>query len=277
KKELFLLDGEGYPEVQAGVPPDAFSDVGQLWGNPVYNWAKMREGGYSWWHRRIEEGLKLYDVLRIDHFIGFIRYFCIPADSADARTGEWCAGPGAELFKGFENRRIIAEDLGVVTDEVRAAIEKIGYPGMKILQHAFDGAEDNEHRPSNYRENCAAYTGTHDNETLLTRLFKMTEQEYEKMLAVLKKECEALGFTPKCGTVKDACGEILRLLFKSKASVVIFPLQDALCSGSEARINMPSVVSPENWSYRFLESDFSEELSGRIRGLAEESGRAENI
>ena len=273
KKDLFLLNDEGYPEVQAGVPPDAFSDSGQLWGNPVYNWAEMRKDGYKWWHRRLEEGLALYDVLRIDHFIGVVRYYCIPAEENDARNGEWRVGPGAELFKGYVNCRIIAEDLGIVTDEVRAVIKQTGYPGMKILQHAFDGSEDNEHRPSNYIENCVAYTGTHDNETLLTRLSKMSGYEYDKMLSVLQTECNRAGFSVSCETVEDACNAILRLLFKSNANIIIFPLQDVLFLGEEGRINTPSVVSPENWSYRFTENDFSDSLSNRIFELAEASGR----
>lgn len=277
KKELFLLDGEGNPAVQAGVPPDAFSETGQLWGNPVYNWEKMRGEGYEWWHKRIKEGLELYDVLRIDHFIGFVRYYCIPAGEKDARVGEWRKGPGAELFEGFENRGIIAEDLGIVVDEVRQAIKKTGYPGMKILQHAFDGSEDNEHRPSNYIENCVAYTGTHDNEMLKAKLLSMNEWEYQTMLRVLKEECERAGIEAKCESVESVCGTILRLLFASRANIIIFPLQDVLCMGNEGRINVPSVVSPDNWSYRFIESDFTAELADLICGMAKESGRTASV
>ncbi len=273
KTELFLLDGDGSPAAQAGVPPDAFSESGQLWGNPVYNWEKMRADNYTWWHSRIEDGLDLYDVLRIDHFIGFVRYYCIPADEKDARRGEWRKGPGAELFKGYENRRIVAEDLGVVTDEVRAAVYETGYPGMKILQHAFDGSRDNEHRPTNYAENIVAYTGTHDNETLMSRLSAMSSEEYEKLLFVLEEECAAAGFTVRGKTKKSVCGAILKLLYLSRANTVIFPLQDALKLGDEARINMPSVVSPDNWSYRFTETDFSDGLARRLRRLAKAGGR----
>lgn len=273
KHELFLLDEEGSPAAQAGVPPDAFSESGQLWGNPVYNWEKMRCDNYSWWHSRIEDGLDLYDVLRIDHFIGFVRYYCIPAGENDARRGEWRKGPGAELFKGYENYRIVAEDLGVVTDEVRAAVLETGYPGMKILQHAFDGSRDNEHRPTNYAENIVAYTGTHDNETLMSRLSAMSSEEYEKLLFVLEEECAAAGFTVRGKTKKSVCGAILKLLYLSRANTVIFPLQDALKLGDEARINMPSVVSPDNWSYRFTETDFSDGLARRLRRLAKAGGR----
>ncbi len=273
KKELFLLDGEGNPAVQAGVPPDAFSETGQLWGNPVYNWEKMRGEGYKWWHRRIKEGLELYDILRIDHFIGFVRYYCIPAGEKDARVGEWRKGPGAELFEGFEDCGIIAEDLGIVVDEVREAIKKTGYPGMKILQHAFDGSEDNEHRPSNFIENCVAYTGTHDNETVKARICAMNGWEYDRMLSVLHSECARAGIEVRSESIESICRTILRLLFASRADIIIFPLQDALCIGNEGRINMPSVVSPDNWSYRFTESDFSAELAEMISNMSAESGR----
>ena len=273
KRELFLLDGNGSPESQAGVPPDAFSSTGQLWGNPVYDWEKMKKDGYKWWHNRIEEGLSLYDTLRIDHFIGFVRYYAIPMAETDARVGQWRKGPGAELFKGFEGRSIVAEDLGVVTDEVRAAVKETGYPGMKILQHAFDGWRDNEHRPSNYTENIVAYTGTHDNETLKTRIDNMNGYEYDRMLSVLKEECGEAGVTVRCNSREAVCKTILRLLYACRANTIVFPLQDALLTGEESRLNMPSVVSSKNWSYRFLESDFTAALQRRLARLAERSGR----
>jgi len=273
KKDIFLLDAQGRPSLQAGVPPDAFSESGQLWGNPVYDWEGMRADGYRWWHNRIDEGLKLYDVLRIDHFIGFVRYYCIPAGEKDARNGEWRKGPGGELFKGYRSRGIIAEDLGLLTDEVRAEIKRIGFPGMKILQHAFDGSPDNEHLPSNYTENFVAYTGTHDNLTLMTKIGEMTDEEYEVMLKVLKRECGALGIKAEPANRREACEKVLDLLYASKADTVIFPLQDALCMGEEARINAPSEVSPRNWSFRFKEEDFSALLARRLYGLAKSSGR----
>lgn len=272
-KELFLVDEEGVPTVQAGVPPDAFSETGQLWGNPVYNWAKMRANGYFWWHRRIDDALALYDVLRIDHFIGFSRYYCIPAGEKDARHGEYRKGPGAELFRGYENRRIVAEDLGLVTDEVREMVYDTGYPGMKILQHAFDGNPDNEHKPSNYEENYYAYTGTHDNETFFSRFSGTTGEARERLILDMRQECLVAGVSPRTHNDRALCLTALRLLYASKARTVVFPLQDALFMGNEGRINLPATVSPENWSVRFLRSDFSAPLRQRLRGLAVESGR----
>lgn len=270
--ELFLLDPEGKPSMVAGVPPDAFSDSGQLWGNPLYDWEKLKESGYAWWHKRIERALSLYDMVRIDHFIGFIRYYCIPS-GATAREGTWRAGPGKDLFKGYESAPIVAEDLGLLTDEIRAAIREIGYPGMRILQHAFDGNPENEHKPSNYPANVFAYTGTHDNEPLLVRVSAMKGEERARMLSDLKKECVRAGVRVGTGSDKAICSSILRLLYASPASAVVFPLQDCLCMGEEGRINAPSVVSGENWSFRFLRSDFSAPLRKRLFELARRSGR----
>ena len=273
RRSLFVLNEAGFPSEQAGVPPDAFSDLGQLWGNPVYDWEKMKSDGYSWWHRRIRDALALYDILRIDHFIGFVRYYCIPEGQTDARIGEWRKGPGAELFRGFEKSRIVAEDLGIVTDEIRAEIDKTGYPGMKILQHAFDGWQLNEHKPSNYTTNCIAYTGTHDNLTLLGRVREVPKERRAAFLGDLRRECRLAGAAFRSNTERAVCRSILRLLYASKADTVIFPLQDALIMGDEARMNMAGVVSGSNWSFRFLKSDFSSSLQRLLRGLAAESGR----
>lgn len=275
-KELFILNGEGFPSEQAGVPPDAFSDTGQLWGNPVYDWERMKADGYSWWHERIRSALSLYDILRIDHFIGFVRYYTIPEGQTDARNGQWRKGPGADLFRGFEGSRIVAEDLGIVTDEVRAEIDKTGYPGMKILQHAFDGRPLNEHKPSNYTANCVAYTGTHDNLTLLTRVTEIPEDERTAFLVDLVHECRKAGVDLRVDTDRAICHSILRLLYASEADTVIFPLQDALMMGEEARLNMPGAVTSLNWTFRFLGSDFSEELCKLLKALAVESGRSRN-
>ncbi len=273
RRSLFLIDGEGNPAVQAGVPPDAFSDTGQLWGNPVYDWAKMKRNGYAWWKNRIRESLELYDWVRIDHFIGFVRYYCIPEGMRDARCGEWRTGPGAELFRGLEHAKIVAEDLGLVTDEVRAAIAQTGYPGMKILQHAFGGDADCEHKPSNYGENLVVYTGTHDNETLYQRVSATKGDAKKIMKADLKRECALAGVRAKTRTDGQICDSILRLLYASRAKIVVLPLQDALHTGKEGRINLPATVSAENWSYRFTESDFSKKLQRKLLGLAVKSGR----
>ncbi len=276
-RSLFLLDEKGNPAVQAGVPPDAFSETGQLWGNPVYDWEKMKEDGYAWWHKRLRDAFELYDVLRIDHFIGFVNYYCIPADASDARCGTWRKGPGAALFKGFENSRIVAEDLGIVTDEVRAVLNEIGYPGMKILQHAFDGDPKNEHKPSNYTENTVAYTGTHDNETLFARVSNMGYNEKEVLISDLKRECGKAGIPVRIDSDRTICLSILRLLYASRANTIIFPLQDAIRMGKEGRMNCPSTVSPDNWSVRFRSSDLSAALKRRLSGMAAVSRRNKNI
>lgn len=273
-EKLFLTDGNGALSVQAGVPPDAFSDSGQLWGNPVYDWAGMEKDGFRWWRERIEEAFGLYDVLRIDHFIGFVRYYCIPEGETDARRGEWRKGPGAALFRGLENRKIVAEDLGLVTDEVRTAIAQTGYPGMKILQHAFGGDRECEHKPSNYTENFYAYTGTHDNETLFQRFGGIKGKGRQVMLRDLRRECRSAGIRAATLTKKRICGSILKLLYFSRARAVLFPLQDALCMGKEGRINSPATVSPDNWSFRFTGKDFSAKLARKLYKLAVASGRA---
>ncbi len=273
KRELFQLDGQGNLAAQAGVPPDAFSADGQLWGNPVYDWEKMKTDGYAWWRRRIADALEIYDILRIDHFIGFVRYYRIPIDAATAKEGTWEKGPGAKLFRAFEGAPIVAEDLGVVTNAVRRELEKTGYPGMKILQHAFDGNPQNEHKPGNYTENFVAYTGTHDNETLLARLKNLHGKERTVFYRDLVEECCKAWLIPHIKSRQGTCNTILRLLYASKAGLIIFPLQDALCKGQSARINAPSTVSDENWSFRFTEDEFGGELAARLSNLAKRYDR----
>lgn len=273
KRDLFRLDEQGNLAAQAGVPPDAFSADGQLWGNPVYDWEKMKADGYSWWHRRIQDALDVYDILRIDHFIGFVRYYCIPIGAETAKKGKWRKGPGAELFLKFKDAPIVAEDLGIVTKAVRRELDKTGYAGMKVLQHAFDGNPENEHKPSNYTENFVAYTGTHDNETLLTRLNRLHGKEWTVFYKDLREECHKAELIPHVKSNSGRCNTILRLLYASKARLVIFPLQDALCMSKKGRINAPSTVSDENWSFRFLKEDFSEKVKARLMDYALRYGR----
>ena len=268
KWDLFQLDDAGNLISQAGVPPDAFSSDGQLWGNPVYCWREMGEDGYRWWHTRINDALECYDILRIDHFIGFVRYYSIPIASKTAKRGKWRRGPGAKLFRKFKNAPIVAEDLGLVTEQIRKEIDKTGYPGMKILQFAFDGNPGNEHKPSNYTENFVAYTGTHDNETLLTRISNIKGEERKRLVSDLKTECDALGVKCSVKTSKDICRSIIELLYACKARMVILPMQDALYMGANARMNAPSTVSDSNWSFRFIGEDFSDALRTRLLSLA---------
>lgn len=267
-KELFLLDEEGNPELVAGVPPDAFTDEGQLWGNPVYDWEKMKKNGYAWWQNRIDKALTYFDIVRIDHFRGFDRFYAVASDAENAKNGTWMQGPSSELFRGREHCNIVAEDLGVIDDGVRKLMKETGYPGMKVIEFAFDGNPDNEHKPSNYTSNYVAYTGTHDNEPLRSYIENLTGK-YEKAFARdLKHECKQAGIAYRGKTSSLKCRTVIRLLFASKAFMIIIPMQDVLCRGAESRMNFPSTVSPDNWSYRFLENDFTAMTSGWLKGLA---------
>ena len=274
RSELFLLNEEGMPSAQAGVPPDAFSETGQLWGNPVYDWAKMEKNDYKWWRTRIQNALSLYDTVRIDHFLGFIRYYAVPEGERDARRGTWNAGPGKKLFKGLEGAPVIAEDLGLIDAETRQAIDAIGYPGMKILQHAFDGDPYNEHKPSNYTERVVAYTGTHDNLTLFSRVSGTLGEARRRMLADLRSECVKAGVLFRASSDREICRTMLRLLYASPAYAAIVPLQDVLLLGEEGRMNFPSAVTPLNWSFRFKRSDLSAGTMQRLAALAAGSGRS---
>ena len=276
RKELFLLDGDDALSSVAGVPPDEFSANGQLWGNPVYDWEKMKKDDYRWWRRRIRRAFDLFDMVRIDHFRGFDRFYAIPAGDDTARRGVWLDGPKAELFRGLENCRIIAEDLGVIDDGVRALMRETGYPGMRVLVFSFDGRPDNEHKPFNYPENCVAYTGTHDNQPFAAYVEGLEGWGKETFLKDFRTECRAAGIRFCMHTPQAACQTAVRLLFASKARTVIVPMQDVLGLGEEARINHPSVFSAENWSYRFREEDFGKSTAVRLKRLSERYRRAGN-
>ena len=272
-KDLFLLDKCGEPALVAGVPPDAFSDEGQLWGNPIYNWRKMRRNGYAWWKARIDRSLQMFDIVRIDHFRGFDRFYAIPAGAATAKNGEWRKGPSASLFEGREDCNIVAEDLGVIDDGVRRMMKKTGYPGMKIIEFAFDGDPNNEHKPTNYTPNFVAYTGTHDNEPLCAFIDHLQGKYISAFSEDLKTQCAAANVFYRGKTSADKCRSVIRVLFASKAFLTIVPMQDILCLGTEARMNFPSTVSPENWSYRFREEDFSKTTGAWLRSLAKKYDR----
>ncbi len=267
-KELFLLDERGNPDVVAGVPPDAFTDEGQLWGNPVYDWEKMKKNGYAWWQKRIDDALTCFDIVRIDHFRGFDRFYAIPSGAENAKNGTWMQGPSAELFVGRETCNIVAEDLGVIDDGVRNMMRATGYPGMKVIEFAFDGSPDNEHKPTNYTNNFVAYTGTHDNEPLRAYIDGLEGYYREAFDLDLQKECKAANVTYKGADSSEKCRTVIRVLFASKAFLAIVPMQDVLCLGKESRMNFPSTVSSDNWSYRFKESDFTKTTAAWLRGLA---------
>lgn len=273
RRKLFLLDSEGNPSLKAGVPPDAFSKDGQLWGNPVYDWEKLKEDGYRWWKDRISYALQLFDIVRIDHFRGFDRFFAIPFDSDTAKEGEWIQGPGIALFKGLEKKNIVAEDLGIIDDSVRELMKKTGYPGMKVLMFAFDGNEENEHLPSLYPQNCVAYTGTHDNEPLSAFIQAKEGAERKVFEEALEGQCILMDTPYIVETIEDECQSVIELLFASRANTVIVPMHDVLCLGEEARINAPSTVSGGNWTYRYEESDFRRRKAAWLKTLCETYNR----
>lgn len=260
-REDFLLGADGRPQVVAGCPPDAFSDYGQKWGNPIYNWAKMEKEDFPWWRRRMQANAKLYDVIRIDHFIGVVKYYSVPAEDPDARGGKWNKGPGKKLTDIIEqsvgDSKIIAEDLGVSVPGVKKLMAKTGWPGMKILIFAFDGNTAHEYLPHNYTDtNTAVYAGTHDNDTIVGYFRDRTEYE----LAFLY---EYLGISSK-EEIPDA---IIRLAYSSIADIVIMQMQDILKLGNEARMNLPSTIG-QNWRWRYQKDALSEERRTWLRTLA---------
>ena len=273
KEDLFLLDENGNPSLVAGVPPDAFSDEGQLWGNPIYNWEKMKENGYSWWLLRIDNALTLFDIVRIDHFRGFDRFYAIKTGSETAKEGKWLDGPKASLFANRKNCKIVAEDLGIIDDGVIKLMNDTGYPGMKVLRFAFDGNKYNSHKPSNFIENSVAYTGTHDNEPFMAYLESASLYEVETLKSDLKLECLLAKVKCNVSNNKNILKTVLRLIFNSKANTVIVPYQDILMLGENARINSPSLVSKGNWSYRFVKKDFNKKTANYLKKLVENSNR----
>ena len=235
---LFRMDEERRPEFIAGCPPDAFTEDGQLWGNPVYDWDKIRADGYKWWRARIDGCLALVDILRIDHFRGFDRYWAVRAGDKTARGGFWCDGPKEELFDGLRSYNIVAEDLGVIDDGVRRLMRNVGYPGMKVLHFAF-GDENSDYLPKNIRtSNCIVYTGTHDNMTTAQWLEELSDSE-RKLFAKVSKQKKK----------DNLCDCLIKTAMSTKADTVIIPMADYMGLGKEARINAPSTTG-DNWTWR---------------------------
>ena len=263
--ELFELDEKGFPTVVAGVPPDAFSATGQLWGNPIYRWKYHKATGYDWWMQRLEQMFRLYDVVRIDHFRGFDEYWAVPYGDQDAMGGKWCKGPGYALFKVMKerlgDREIIAEDLGYLTSSVLKLVKRTGYPGMKVLQFAFDGNTENAYLPHNHTNNAVVYTGTHDNDT--TRgWYTSSDPEQQELIDKYVGIC--------CS--QSATWELIRLAMQSVADTAIIPIQDYLDYGSAARINTPSTLGG-NWCWRLVPGELTEELGAKMREFARLYGR----
>ncbi|MGN0330187.1 MAG: 4-alpha-glucanotransferase [Kineothrix sp.] len=262
---LFQLDEKGVPAAVAGCPPDAFAKTGQLWGNPLYRWDYHRETGFSWWMERIGYSYRLYDVLRIDHFRGFDEYYAIPYGDPTAEYGHWEKGPGYEFFRMMEERlgkrAVIAEDLGFLTPSVIGLLRQCGYPGMKVLQFAFDSREENDYLPHNYTRNCVVYTGTHDNDTTVGWYKSLSPEDRafaERYLNIREKG--------------DIQWEFIRAALSSVADTAIIPMQDYLGLDSRARINTPSTLG-DNWKWRLLPGEAEEGLARRIRSMTKLYGR----
>ncbi len=268
--ELFQLNEQNIPYAVAGCPPDGFSADGQLWGNPLYRWEYHKNTGYDWWVSRLAYCFRLYDVVRIDHFRGFDEYFSIPYGAESAKTGHWEKGPGIELFRCIEQRlgwhEVIAEDLGYVTDSVRRLVQESGFSGMKVLEFAFDSRDSgsaNDYLPHNYIENCVAYTGTHDNETIVGWFDSITKEEQELARNYL---CDH--YTPKKYLYKS----FISLVMGSRAKTCIIPLQDYMGRDNRSRINRPSTVGT-NWRWRLTKQDLSHELQQEILAITKRYGR----
>ena len=279
--ELFLLNGDGAPTEVAGVPPDYFSEDGQLWGNPLYNWERMKEDGYAWWTARLKKALSMYDVVRIDHFRGFDRFYAIPAGSKNARVGRWCDGPKEALFEDKKDWKIIAEDLGILDEGVYRLMRNTGYPRMKVLEFAFDGNPEQEFKPSNYDENCVVYTGTHDNATFIEFLQDLDDKNREVFYKDLASECKKAGkrflYFPwqleKAETMQRAREATIRLAYSSCAKYVILPLQDLLGTGAKSRMNTPGTLSDRNWSWRCPSEVLSDKLAQKISRIVKKGNR----
>ena len=242
--ENFLLDNKGNPRAVAGVPPDYFSADGQLWGNPLYDYNRMKENGYSFWRARIEHALAMFDAVRIDHFRAFESYWSIPSGAKSAKEGKWIKGPGRALINAIKecakDKLIIAEDLGDITPRVDALRKYSCFPGMRVLQFGFLGDEKSPHLPHNLEKNCVAYTGTHDNNTLLGYIWELDSTSRERVFDYFN--CRGADFS-------YACEAIIRALLASTSDTVIFPIQDLLVYGSDTRMNTPGKADG-NWAYR---------------------------
>ncbi len=266
--ELFLLDAARRPEVVAGCPPDAFTADGQLWGNPIYDWEKMGRSGYTWWIKRLEAAAKMYDVVRIDHFRGFESYWAVPAGDKTARNGTWVKGPGMAFIRAVREAlpdlAFIAEDLGFMTREVRQLQLDSGYPGMKVVEFAFDSREDSGYQPHLYPVDSVCYTGTHDNVTLAQWLEEASSGDvaYAKAYLGLNRE---EGYVR--GMIRGAMSSVSRLC--------VVQMQDYLELGKEARMNRPGTLSTANWTWRAKEGFASGDLAQRIYGLTKLYGRTE--
>ncbi|MCK4882682.1 MAG: 4-alpha-glucanotransferase [Candidatus Omnitrophica bacterium] len=267
----YKLDDQSQPSVVAGVPPDYFSTTGQRWGNPVYNWDVLKKSRFSWWVERFRFNFQLFDVVRIDHFRGLVQFWEIPAHETTAVNGQWADVPTNSLFKALEKSfstplPIIAEDLGYITEDVRKAMRKFGFPGMKILLFAFNGdLKEHPYLPHNYKDDCVVYTGTHDNNTVLGWFEnEASDDEINNIRQYTKKKI----------TSDSICWDLIHMAFYSAAEIAMIPMQDLLGLGEEARMNKPGTSGNENWRWRLLADGLSKEVAGRLADITAKTGRA---
>lgn len=265
--EFFKLDEHLRPEFVAGVPPDYFSETGQRWGNPVYDWDRLKKDGYGWWVSRLRRQFEIFDIVRIDHFRGFETYWEIPSREETAVNGHWADGPKDEFFKmmkkQFPEFPIIGEDLGIITEEVTALMERFEIPGMKVLQFAFSGdQETHPYLPKNYKDNCIVYTGTHDNNTTRGWFCHDASDEDRRNLAAY------LGKTPD---EHDIAWDLIAVALNSRAVLAVIPLQDLLNLGKDARMNIPGTAH-DNWRWRFS-GTVPDEAVSRVKALTQQTSR----
>ena len=300
--EMFQMGEDLRPKKVAGVPPDYFNSEGQLWGNPLYDWERMSRDGFRWWRDRIKRELSRYDILRIDHFRGLDRYYAIEADAKDAKHGVWLEGPGAALFEGMTDLPIVAEDLGYIDESLRAMLEKVNFPGMKVYEFGLNGDPWSEHKPANYKENVVGYTGTHDNmpfrgylDSLEGRDLVISTRDILVQATVLNVPlAESIDLAKEVGageapdlaerkkiayleSLPDSAflGQSAKILtetatmtlFRSKARLAIVPMQDLLALGEKSRMNTPALVSEENWSWRLSAAFFKNPPSAKWKAI----------
>ena len=275
RPELFKLDETGRPTVVAGVPPDAFSETGQLWGNPIYNWKRIREDGFEWWVARVRETLKIVDVVRLDHFRGFASFWEVPAKHETAERGRWTQAPGRELFNALRlalgsNLPIIAEDLGTITPDVHALRDEFGFPGMRVLQFAFGGDPHDTHLPHEYTRGTVAYTGTHDNDTVVGWFDARDDETAADDEGLKRERANCLKYLGTQG--KEINWDFIRAAEMSVADISIAQLQDVLGLGTDARMNTPASAEG-NWGWRFQEGALTDELRDRLKEMTAMYGR----
>jgi len=263
-RELFYLDDKGRATLVAGVPPDYFSATGQRWGNPLYRWERMAEDNFIWWQNRFHWNLELFDLLRVDHFRGFSACWAIPANEETAENGDWMEAPGEQLFTLLQRQigslPIIAEDLGIITPEVEQLRDRFSFPGMKILQFAFDSGADNPYLPENHLPNSVVYTGTHDNNTTLGWWNSLDEEGRQKVRDFLHNPCENMPWP------------LIETALASSANLTIIPLQDILALTESARMNIPGTATG-NWQWRFHAGDLTPAIQTRLKNLSQLYGR----